>query len=555
MPLLCENATIWLNKYPLNCAIGLLPFINMASAQADEIVTFLRKQARAGHSAAIEAAQSYLGIPIERVTKEVLNAEAIMPPLLDAANTPAWLSQALSNPALNTSSKVAGKSTPRKKPKFPEWLDIDELPPLLVDERRLNRAQQEMLLTQLQSASSDHVPEIVPLLWQHLSKANLEDFVLYLFNSWHKFGAPNPDRWVLHALGQLGGDRAALRLPILIREWRASSNQPHALAGLDALKRISSDTALMQMNAIANDQRLKALREKATAYMNEIATSLGLSYERLEDRLIPSCGLDDPELRQLDCGNRKFFLAITAEMQPALKDESGKIYRDLPIATQSDDAARVKECAERWKLFKRDLKSSSQFLAERLEQAMISERSWFVDEFEKLLVKHPVALHVIRGILWSAVDTASESYELFRITAEGVYCDINNEPIKIDRFSEVVAVHPLQIPPKLLSLWTAQFDNMEIVQPFPQLKREIHTLYETELEQTQIERIKGYLIPALSIPSIMDKRGWVRGLVESGYFSEHTKYFPAADLTAICLYEGAPVYFQEMINISIIVFL
>ena len=86
---------------------------------------------------------------------------------------------------------------------------------------------------------------------------------------------------------------------------------------------------------------------------------------------------------------------------------------------------------------------------------------------------------------------------------------------------------------------------MEVVQPFPQLKREVHTLYETEAEQFQIERIKGYLIPALTIPSILDKRGRVRGSVESGYYFEHTKYFPASDVTAICLYEGVPVLFQD----------
>lgn len=538
------NAVAWLEQHPGNAAIGLVPFVKVSRKSADDVLAQLRAMVRAGHAAAVEAALDYYANPSERIRSEVLEAGNSLAPEFDDASTPKWLTDVLSATApVGVKEIFAVKA---KKSRLPEWLNVEELPPISIGEHRLNREQILEVLVAIQGATATDTPPIVPLLRQHVDSANLEAFALKMFDSWLQHKAPNPDRWMLHALGQMGGDRAALRLPPLIRQWRAGGNQPHAAAGLEALRALGTDTALTQLNIIANDQRLKALHERAIVHVEAIAAGLGLSRERLEDRLIPTCGMDENEATIFDFGGRKFSLVINLDLSPALKDETtGALRDDLPKPNSSDDPQRVKECTERWKFLKKELKATLQAQTARLEQALVGQRRWFADEFERLLVQHPAVGHLIRRLAWTGFDSSGAMIGIFRVCVDGKFVNLDQTPLPLNGFAEIGLLHPLRVRREVLDAWRELFANLEITQPFPQLDRDVHPLTTEEETQKSFRRMKDFILPAVSIPSVLDKRGWVRGAVESGIFNEHSKYFPDGNVTAVCMYQGVPLYYQE----------
>lgn len=529
------GAAAWLNEHPESVATGLVPFVTPNGKESEGILVYLRQMVRDGRSQAVEAAIQYFEKPSPRISSEVLQAGSSLPPEFDAKTTPQWLHESL------PSSPQGGK-----KSKLPDWITLEELPAVVLDKRRLNKEQVTSVIAALQGATASNTAPVIALLREHGDADNLEKFVLAMFDAWLAVGAPNPDRWMIHAVGQLGGNRAALRLPPLIRTWRAGGNQPHAVAGLECLNMIGTDTALMQLNVIANDQRLKALKEKAILFMESIATALGLSRERLEDRLVSHCGLDGWEKTEFDLGSRKFTLAMMPDMTPALRDETGKLREDWPKPNKGDDLDLVKEAGDKWKTIKKEMKATLKTQTDRLEQALVSQRRWFADEFEELLVRHPVMCHLVRRLVWGGFDKSGKLVEMFRVSIDGKYTDAKHADVSFEKFAEIGLVHPLQVKTDKLDVWRKLFHELEIVQPFAQLMRVSHKLSEEELTQRDFRRLKDYILPGRSIPNLLEKRGWVRGSIESGMFDEHSKFFETANVTAICQYEeGLPLYFQD----------
>ncbi|EMN88591.1 hypothetical protein LEP1GSC108_0631 [Leptospira weilii str. UI 13098] len=130
-------------------------------------------------------------------------------------------------------------------------------------------------------------------LKEQAEQVSLDDFVWKLFEAWISLGAPNKDKWAFTALGRLGGDRIALKLTPLIKVWPGESQHQRAVLGLEILKTIGSDTALMQLNGIAQKVKFKGLKEMANTFMESIAKKKGLKKSELEDRVVPDCGLDE----------------------------------------------------------------------------------------------------------------------------------------------------------------------------------------------------------------------------------------------------------------------
>ena len=132
------------------------------------------------------------------------------------------------------------------------------------------------------------------------------------------------------AIGLFGSDDSALRLAPMVRAWPGESQYPRAVFGLECLRAIGSDVALMQLNAIAQKLPFKGIKARATEFMELIARDRGLTRAELEDRIVPDCNLDDHGGRIFDFGPRQFRFALGGDMKPMIRDEAGKLRDDLP---------------------------------------------------------------------------------------------------------------------------------------------------------------------------------------------------------------------------------
>jgi hypothetical protein len=302
----------------------------------------------------------------------------------------------------------------------------------------------------------------------------------------------------------------------------------------------------MCLNGIAQRLKFAGLKARAAAFMNEIAKQKGLTRAHLEDRVVPDCDLDERGTRVFDFGPRQFRFVLGPGMKPMVKDADGKVRDDLPAPGAKDDAAKAKAAVEGWKLLKKQVREAAKVQADRLEQAMVTGRRWPVAEFEALLVRHPLMANLVRLLVWGGYGPRGKLLSTFRVTEDGTYADERDESCDLKGVESVGIVHPLHLADAQRIAWGTVLADYVIVPPFPQLDRPVYRLEPGEAKAKEITRFADVKVPAATLNSSLQRRGWERGQPQdAGIVSDHSKAFPAAGVTAVVEYDGIPVYYSE----------
>jgi predicted DNA-binding WGR domain protein len=512
----------WLADNPGNAIAGLIPAAAGRGKLAESALDYLREAKRQGHGPFIE--EQLPSAPPEiaaRVRQEVLQrVEVVREAFDDDYAAPAWLRAALTKSSQSSA--------------LPSWVSLTNLPPLVVGDRCLNDRQTTAVLSALRQSPLGAPADLVKAIREHIDPAVRDAFAWKLFEMWLSEGAPSKEKWALLTIGHLGGDGSVLKLTPLIRAWPGESQHQRAVTGLECLRAIGSDTALMQLNGIAQKLKFQGLKKKAQEFMEAIAQDRGMSRTQLEDRIVPDLDLDERGTRVFDFGSRQFTVVLDADLKPVVRDEAGKLKSDLPKPGAKDDADKAKTALADWKLLKKQLREAIKVQAFRLEQAMVTGRRWTADEFEKLLVRHPLMINLVRRLMWGGYDTKGKLVRTFRATEERDYADGHDDKATLDGLAAVGIVHPLHLSEDERSAWGQVFGDYEIISPFPQLGRAIHALESTEAQGRSITRFAQTKIPGVAVASFLEKAGWQRGLLQDhGDFHEYYKHFPSAQVTAI----------------------
>lgn len=521
-----RQAGEWLKAEADRAIPGLLATAAGRGALAEAALEHLRQEKRLGREAlvraAVEAAPPEVGA---RLRALVLDREERVYPVLEAA--PAWLELAPPLPAK--------KALP--------WAAPAELPPVVVEGRRLSDALVERLLATLRQAPLDVPHPGLRALREKGDRPALAAFAWALFDRWLTDGGPSKEKWALLALGHLGDDAVALRLTPLVRAWPGESQHARAVLGLEVLRAIGTDVALMQLNAIAQKLKFKALKERARALMDAIATERKLTRLELEDRIVPDCDLDERGRRTFDFGPRAFEFVLGPDLRPQLRDASGKLLADLPKPGARDDAEKAGRAVAEWKLLKKQIKEVAKLQAERLELAMVRGRRWSREDFEALLVRHPLMTHLVRLLVLGVYDPGGRLVRTFRVTEDATYADEQDAATTLEGARRIGIVHPLDLPGEARAAWGQVFADYELVSPFPQLDRPTFTLGPEEAQGRDLAgRLGGRKVPAGALVSALERLGWDRGRPQDGgVFFGHTKPFYGANVTAVIQYEGVPV--------------
>lgn len=350
---------------------------------------------------------------------------------------------------------------------------------------------------------------------------SLAEFAWDLFEAWLTDCAPAKDNWAFNALGLLGDNGTVRRLTPKIREWPGESAHARAVAGLDVLKAIGSDLALMSLNAIAHKVKFKGLQEKAKEKIAAIAEARGLSTDELADRLVPDLGLDASGALTLDFGPRQFTVAFDETLKPFVKDAQGARLKDLPKPIRSDDAEKAAEASERYKALKKDAKATASMQVTRLELAMVGQRRWRKADFELFFLGHPVMRFLAARLVWGVY--ADRTFvEGFRIAEDWTLADGNDALYTLPEAATVGIAHVLTMPTTAQSAFGQIFADYEILQPFRQLGREIYTLSADELQGNKIVRFAPKAVATGSVMGLIN-RGWEREAQDGGWVHKFIK--------------------------------
>ncbi len=526
-----QLARQWLTEHPEQVIAGLAPRLTERGQLAKAALDYLRGLNRKGYTALIQSYAEGASTEIaDKIRSEVLENSEPLQPTLEDSTTPDWLQAELARvQALPRAPKTS-------------WIQATDLPPLSLGQHCLNPSQVQLVLQALRHSLLTSPQPLLAALKQHCPPEGLDRFAWSLFETWLSEGAPAREKWAMAALGLLGSNASVLKLTPLIRAWPGESQHQRAVLGLECLRAIGTDTALMQINGIAQKLKFKGLKAKAQECLEAVAQERGLSRERLEDRIVPDCGLDEQGSRLFEFGSRQFHLVLGPELKPLVRDHAGQLKPDLPKPNRKDDPALAQPALADWKLLKKQIAEVAKIQAVRLEQAMVTGRRWFGDEFELLLVAHPLLTHLVQRLLWVGYNSANRPVVTFRVTEDRTYADLEDQAMSLEAVAEVGLVHPLRLSAELTAAWGKLFSDYQIMPPFAQLSRPVYHLEPGEAQAREITRWREVAIPPMALVGTLEKLNWARGIPEdAGVYHEHSKVFAQANLTAVIEYEGIPI--------------
>ncbi|OKH53773.1 hypothetical protein NIES2101_09995 [Calothrix sp. HK-06] len=525
-----ELARQCLEEHPNYTIAGLIPVVAGDSQLASIALEVLRDLKQQGHAEFVANAIKHKKVTLaKKIQIEVLESEKQQEQYLDEATTPEWLNSQMGS--LN-------------KTQLPEWVLLKELPSINIGNNKLNDNQIIAVLQALRKSTLDSCHPLIQDIKLHAQRKSLDNFIWRLFELWLNDGGTAKEKWGMTALGLVGSDAVALKLAPLIRKWPGESFHQRAVLGLECLRAIGSDTALMLIHSIAEKVKFRALKTKANECMQSIAQERRLTREQLEDRIIPDCGLNEKGTKVFDYGSRQFYFILGAELKPMVRDANGKRLANLPKPGKQDDAEKAKQATEDWKLLKKQLYQMLKIQAIRLELAMCNERRWSTSEFELLLVQHPLMSNLVQQFVWGAYDSEAKLINTFRVAEDRTYCDCHDNLISLAEVEKVGVVHPLHLMEQKAA-WGQVLSDYEIFPPFPQINREIYTLEPEEVNKYVLTRFED-----INFAYLAGRPGWARRYegVDNGYLIWVSREFVKANISVVMGGENKGCCFYPLIR-------
>lgn len=436
---------------------------------------------------------------------------------------------------------------PARAPSWPSWLPRETLRAVCVrgGAARLPDLARDRLVEMLAFAAQavgggDLVREYAGVddVREALDPDSLEDFSWSIAQAWSAQGGNARATWPLDQLVLFGRARTARELAAKVRADVTERSYERALDALQVLGRLRDDAALIQLARLATTSRAETVRERAKELLEDAARSRGVDADRIDDLLVPDLGLDERGELVLDFGSRTFRITIDERLQPLVHDESGARLPTFPRARKDDDPEKAAAATEAWRGLRDDAETASRELITRLERAMCNGRRWSPAELEARIVRHPLLVHLARRLVWATYEATNatriaatantathttpnaatdaptdpmttDASRTFRIAEDGSYASLDDAPFELPTNTLVGLPHPLELSMADREAWAVRLADYELLQPFPQLTREVLAFDDAERTSRFTDRFLG---KAAEGPRFfaLESRGWSR---------------------------------------------
>ena len=347
------------------------------------------------------------------------------------------------------------------------------------------------------------------LLANELDEAELNKFAMEIFSRWYKAGADSKTKWAMYFSIIHGGDVMVENALKCIKDWAENMRGAIAAEAVKAISLNGSTFALMTVDNLAHKFKQKQVKKAAAESMETAAEALGITADELADRIVPDLGFDENMERVFDYGTRKFKVYLSPRLDLDVFDENGKKIKSLPAPGKKDDEVIAKQSNAEYKALKKQIKNVISIQKMRLDTALLADRRWKKDAWEKLFVKNPVMHSFAIGLIWAAYD--DEGVHTFRYMEDGTFNTVDEEEYELPAECRIGLVHPVDWDEELISAWKEQLEDYEIIQPIVQLEKPVYRIKDDEIGNFDLERFRGRTVNALTLLGRMTKFGWNKG--------------------------------------------
>lgn len=385
--------------------------------------------------------------------------------------------------------------------------------------------------TEVESAKHD----VMDLVKHKSETASLDAWMGAVLKCWLGEGAPERDAWVLTGAGVFGGATTARALHDAVRKWSRDKVQALAVRGVDALGRMGSKAALVEVATLSSGVRDHRVADEAQSLIERKARAAGASKDEIEDSHVSDCGLDARGERIFSYGPRHFRAILRKNLEIALLDETGRKRVALPPAATNDDPAMAEAARLDYAEMKTGIKRVAKAQHRRFEDAMITGRSWTLQDFRSRVLRHTIVNRVAQSLVWRI---GGDSERTVRVTEDLSFANSADETAKLEETDLLQVAHPLQMAAEEVFTWNAVFGDYEIVQPFQQMQRAI---YRCDAAMAKEEMFRAPAHPPLKpgvLYGILDNDGWRLSRAGDGRYTSSWKSFPAENVVVFISYTG-----------------
>jgi hypothetical protein len=402
----------------------------------------------------------------------------------------------------------------------PTWIPVGGLPEIRYKDGKV--LSKDVLSYILSKYSLENIVQrnlIAEKVIENCNKHDLELVGIEILNIWINNGADTKEKWILSFISAVAEFNIISTLKTQIDTWSKSARGAIACEAVKALALKGSNDCLIVIDNIARKFKHKQIKKAAEEAFVFAAQMLNLNEEDLADKIVPHLDFDKKGERVFDFGSRTFTVVLDLDFTLKIVDESGKIIKTLPKPNKSDDEVKAKEATEEFKNLKKQIKTIVSTQSLRLEMALSSNRLWKKKAWQELFVQNPIMHNFSLGLVWGVYDKG-ELKDTFRYMEDGSFNTKDEEEYELFEDALIGLVQPLELEEEELEAWKQQFEDYEIVQPFPQLQRKVYRVTAEEEAMKAIERFGGIKINGLSLVGKLTKMGWYRGSVQDagGYY-------------------------------------
>jgi hypothetical protein len=344
------------------------------------------------------------------------------------------------------------------------------------------------------------------------------------------------DRGMLGLATRAEGSFAVQMVRSYLRDHYTRTAQVKALT--EYLSGHPSPGALQMLLSIARRHRTNTVQVLAQALVERIADQRGWTTDELADRTIPTAGLDERGILDLEIGSRLYQAKLDAEDVLTLYNPDGKVVKQLPQVSEGPDKESAAEAKKALSNAKKELKQVHEFQAKRLYEALCIGRRWQLAEWRRFLLEHPIVGRLVQRLVWLGLDVQGGIVGSFRPLEDLSLTDYSDNAVDLASFTSVRLAHRSLFTGAQSEAWKQHLADYKIEPLFNQLDRPVLA----SAAGASIDDRTGTIIEAFKLRSAAQKLGYERAQAEDGgWFTQYIKPFAGIGINAVIEFTGSPL--------------